>query len=90
MSGVWNTSRRWWGFAPEGQGEKSGANRRLGRNDDPYYGPTLDALHASKHGTKKVSRVLGEQGAVTKKGRYVALSGGDPAKTARASKVLGG
>lgn len=90
MSGVWNSSRRMWGFAPEGQGEKSGAQRRLGRNDDPYYGPTLDALHASKHGTKKLSRVLAEQGATTKGGRYVSLGGGDPAKTSRASKVLGG
>lgn len=92
MSGLWNMGRRMWGFAPEGQGEKGGARRRLGRNDDPYYGPTLDALHKTKHGTQKVSQALAAQGGVVKQGRYVALGGEvNRHKVSKASRsLLGG
>lgn len=90
MSGLWNRTRRGWGFGPEGQGEKSGAQRRLGRNSDTYYGPTLDALHAEKHGTKKVSQALGAQGATTKQGRYVSLGGSTAPTKGTARRLLGG
>lgn len=73
----------------EGHGEKDGARRRLGRNSDPYYGPTLDALQAEKHGTKKLSRALAAQGATTKNGRYVTLGGATTA-TKASKKLLGG
>ena len=80
--------RRWWGFAPEGQGEKDGARRRLGLNSDPYYGPTLDAMHHSKHGAQKVSQALAAQGATKKKGRYVSLGGGQTKSAS--NQLLGG
>ena len=56
------TSNRVFGLMPQGKGDRTKWERRLGGNDHPYYGVQAQQTLDQKHGTKQYVQQLQGQG----------------------------
>lgn len=89
MSSLANITRRAFGIAEEGRGDRSGAMRKLGSNKrDAYYGNVANEILGQKHGDKKYVQALEAQGAeLTAKAKSKRVNSRMPSA---AGQLLGG
>lgn len=79
------TSTRVFGASPQGKGDRTKWERRLGGNTDPYYGVAGNAALAEKGGPKKYAQQLMSQGA-----ELTTANGRGRKRLSASSQLLGG
>lgn len=79
------TSNRVFGLSPQGKGDRTKWERRLGGNQHPYYGVAGQATYESQGGPKKYAQQLMSQGA-----ELTSANGRGRKRLSASSQLLGG